>query len=369
MMRFHRPPERSGLFPATAFGMPSMAAAMAVVMASTGPLPVLAAGRTLTTAYPASAGQAATATFGPSSAAPASLLANQDDSKDKKKKKNQQQNPHSGSGSQTRDQHSGHGEQKQQLNKKQRERIYEKGYEEGKDKGLDRGYKKGNEAGYQEGYQKGKDKGINKGYEKGYDKGWGEGKDKGINKGYDKGYDKGWYDRKARDKDRWKDWDSNRWRDYNRRNRDIWTKRVVVNNNYGGYPGWARNPGWYNSRPWGGNWYGGWSSPPWGWWAGQSLVWGVTALTTAAIINNSINRAITQRQTAIVVPNTNWQLYYGTVQPVQSNGVTFAVNNGYGTFQMEADCQQGLLNGDVPSTPAEAQLINAACQVTYGRGV
>jgi hypothetical protein len=33
---------------------------------------------------------------------------------------------------------------------------------------------------------------------------------------------------------------------------------------------------------------------------------------------------------------------------------------------MEADCEEVLLNGDVPSTAAEAQLINAACQVTYG---
>jgi hypothetical protein len=50
------------------------------------------------------------------------------------------------------------------------------------------------------------------------------------------------------------------------------------------------------------------------------------------------------------------------------SGVSFAVNNGYGTYQMEADCQQGLLNGGVPTTPAEAQLINAACQVTFGGG-
>lgn len=348
MMRFHRSPERPGSSPVLPPGLPSLATVMAVVMASTGPLPVLAAGRNLATTGSTSAPMTRLD-------ATADLLANQDDSKTKTKdkdakKKNQQQknqqqkNQHSGSGSSSHSKDSGHSDQKQNLNKKQRERIYEKGYEDGKDKGLNRGYKKGNEAGYQEGFQKGKDKGL------------------------EKGYDKGWDDRKARDKDRWKDWDSNRWRDYNRRNRNIWTKRVVINNNYGAYPGWARRSGWYNNRPWGGNWYGGWSSPPWGWWAGQSIVWGVTALTTAAILNNAINRAITQRQTAIVVPNTNWQLYYGTVQPVQNSGVTFAVNNGYGTYQMEADCEQGLLNGDVPSTAAEAQLINAACQVTYGRG-
>ena len=68
------------------------------------------------------------------------------------------------------------------------------------------------------------------------------------------------------------------------------------------------------------------------------------------------------------MPNTNWQLYYGSVRPLAQAGVTFAVNNGYGSYQMEADCEQGLLNGEVPTSAAEAQLINAACQVTFGRG-
>ncbi len=141
----------------------------------------------------------------------------------------------------------------------------------------------------------------------------------------------------------------------------------MVVNNYYGQGGWARNRGWYNSRPWGGGWYGGWSSsPPWGWWVGQSVVWGITALTTAAIINNSIDRAIERRQPTVIVPDTNWQLYYGSVEPVEDTGVTFAVYNGSGTYEMEADCEEGLLNGDVPTTPAEAQLINAACQVTFG---
>ena len=31
-----------------------------------------------------------------------------------------------------------------------------------------------------------------------------------------------------------------------------------------------------------------------------------------------------------------------------------------------ANCQQGLLDGQVPSTPDQAQLLNAACQVAYG---
>lgn len=211
---------------------------------------------------------------------------------------------------------------------------------------------------YRQGLRDGKDRGYNKGVKTGYR----EGIDKGRKRGYDRGYDRGY--RKA--EHRYRGWDSNRWRQYNRTKRNQWRRPVTVNNYYG-RGGWARNPGWYNSRPWGGGWYGGWSSsPPWGWWVGQSVVWGVTALTTAAIINNSIDRAIERRQPTVLVPDTNWQLYYGSVEPVETTGVTFAVNNGSGTYAMEADCEEGLLNGEVPTTPAEAQLINAACQVTFG---
>lgn len=220
------------------------------------------------------------------------------------------------------------------LTKEERDRIYRKGVRDGKDRGYDKGVKSG--------YREGLDKGRDRGYQRGYDRG---------------------YNRARR---RYDDWDSNRWRDYNRRGRDIWRRPVVVNNYYGS-GGWARNRGWYNNRPWGGGWYGGWSSsPPWGWWFGQSLVWGFTTLATAAIINNAVDRAIERRQPTVLVPDSNWQLYYGSVQPVQDSGVTFAVYNGSGTYEMEADCNEGLLNGEVPTTPAEAQLINAACQVTFG---
>ena len=279
--------------------------AMALLMASTGSLPTLAANRV--------SGEANNSESG----APGwQEIANQDaegEKKEKKKKKEKNQKD--------KQQNSGQGnKQNKNINQKERERIYKEGLEKGK------------------------------------------------KKGYKRGYERGWDDRKVKDKNQWKDWNSSSWRDYNRNKRDVWTRRVVINNNYYNNPGWARSPGWYNNRPWGGNWYGVSSSPPWGWWVGQSVVWGVTALTTAAIINSAIDRAIARQQTYVLVPNTNWQLYYGSVKPMAQDEVSFIVNNGYGTYQMEADCQQGLLNGGVPTTPAEAQLINAACQVTFGSG-
>lgn len=172
--------------------------------------------------------------------------------------------------------------------------------------------------------------------------------------------------------ERWKDWDSNRWRDYNKTKVNVWTKKVNVKYNFNGYPGWATSSRWYYSRPWSYGWYGSWSAPPWGWWTGQSLVWGVSSLATAMILNNAINTAISARQPTIIVPTTNWMLYYGSVQAVDDAIVEFTVyRDGYdggGNYQMVADCSDGLLNGDVPSTSSEAQLVNAACQVAFGKG-
>jgi hypothetical protein len=54
------------------------------------------------------------------------------------------------------------------------------------------------------------------------------------------------------------------------------------------------------------------------------------------------------------------------VQPSGSNGVSFMVTDNGNSFRLTADCQEGTLNGTVPSSAAEAELVNAACQVAYG---
>lgn len=173
-------------------------------------------------------------------------------------------------------------------------------------------------------------------------------------------------DRYLGNPDRWRDWDGDRWRTYNRQTVNIWTNRVNVNYNFYGYPAWATSYGWYYNRPWVYGWYGGWSVPPWGWWYGQSAVWGIAELAAALIINSAINDAIAARQTWIVVPSTDWRLYYGSIQAYDPGMVSFTVSDGVDTYDMVADCADGLLNSYVPTSPAEAQLVNTACQVAYG---
>ena len=107
--------------------------AMALLMASTGSLPTLAANRV--------SGEANNSESG----APAwQRIANQNaEEKKKKKKKNQPNEKHN----------SGHGsKQNQNINQKERERIYQEGLEKGKKKG----YEKGTTKGYGEGFQYGK---------------------------------------------------------------------------------------------------------------------------------------------------------------------------------------------------------------------
>jgi hypothetical protein len=150
-------------------------------------------------------------------------------------------------------------------------------------------------------------------------------------------------------------------------NRDInrnWNRQVNINNVVV-RPGWAR-PGWGVARPWNYGWYGVSTTPAWGWWGARAALWGVGTLATAAIINNAVDDAISDNYTTIVVPNSDYSLYYGSVQPSGQSVVNFVVQADGNDYQLSADCNAGTLNGEEPKTAAQAELLNAACQVAFG---
>jgi hypothetical protein len=132
------------------------------------------------------------------------------------------------------------------------------------------------------------------------------------------------------------------------------------------HPGWAR-PGWGVARPWNWGWYGGWSNPPWGWWGARAAAWGIGTLATAAVVNAAVNDAVANDVTYIVVPNSSYQLQFGTVQPYGNASVSFVVTADGTSWQLSADCNAGTLNGREPNSSQEAELLNAACQVAYGQ--
>lgn len=129
------------------------------------------------------------------------------------------------------------------------------------------------------------------------------------------------------------------------------------------WAGWAR-PGWGTARPWGWGWYSGGSS--WGWWANRPVGWGLAALATGAVIGSLVDDAINAGVTYIEVPDSSYALYYSSLEPQGTDSVTFSVNTDSGMVQMTADCRAGTLNGVTPATAAEAQLLNAVCEVTFG---
>jgi len=143
-----------------------------------------------------------------------------------------------------------------------------------------------------------------------------------------------------------------------------WSRNWNVNN-VNLSPGWAR-PGWGYARPWGTGWYGGWATPGWGWWGANAALWGISTLASAAVINAAVDSAVTSNTTYIVVPQTTYQLLYGTVQPSGSQGVTFLVQVDGNTYNLTADCNAGTIDGALPNDAAQAELLNAACQVAYG---
>lgn len=149
-------------------------------------------------------------------------------------------------------------------------------------------------------------------------------------------------------------------RDVNRNwNRQVSSNNVVVR------PGWAR-PGWGVARPWNYGWYGVSTTPAWGWWGARAALWGVGTLATAAIINNAVDDAISDNTTTIVVPNSDYSLYYGSVQPSGQSTINFVVQADGNDYQLSADCNAGMINGEEPKTAAQAELLNAACQVAFG---
>ena len=140
------------------------------------------------------------------------------------------------------------------------------------------------------------------------------------------------------------------------------------NRDYHGWNGGWANGGYWNSRPWNAGWYR-WTPASWGWWGGSAAAWGLVSLATGAAIASLVNAAAQSQSTVIVVPQTPFQLNYGSIESVGSYGVSFSYSLGYGdTLYGAANCQQGLLNGQVPHTADQAQLLNAVCQVAYGAG-
>jgi hypothetical protein len=131
------------------------------------------------------------------------------------------------------------------------------------------------------------------------------------------------------------------------------------------WPGWVR-PGWGLARPWGWGWYRAGSAPAWGWWGSRSLAWGIGTLATASVINAAVNDALAASRTTIVVPDTGYSLYCNSITPTGADTLSFSAGNGQTTWELTADCRQGWLNGGVPASSAQAQLLNAACQVAYG---
>ena len=150
-------------------------------------------------------------------------------------------------------------------------------------------------------------------------------------------------------------------------NRDVnrnWNRQVNINNVVV-RPGWAR-PGWGVARPWNYGWYGVSTTPAWGWWGARAALWGVGTLATAAIINNAVDDAISGNYSTIIVPNSDYSLYYGSIQPSGQSGVSFVVQADGNDYQLSADCNAGMINGEEPKTAAQAELLNAACQVAFG---
>ncbi len=153
--------------------------------------------------------------------------------------------------------------------------------------------------------------------------------------------------------------------------RGPWDRTVDVQQNFynrsvNGWNGAWGNGGYWGSRPWSYGWYD-WSPDTWSWWNGNAVGWGVAGLATGVAITELVDQASEQQSPVIDVPDSDYQLNYGSVEAVGNSGADFSYAVASSPpVKGGVNCQEGLLDGQVPSTAAQAQLLNAACQVAYG---
>ena len=139
------------------------------------------------------------------------------------------------------------------------------------------------------------------------------------------------------------------------------------NRNFNDFNDNWRNGGYWNNRPWGAGWFVG-GANTWGWYGANAAAWGLAGLATGAAIGSLVNTAAAQSSPVFLVPQTSYLLNYGSVEAVGSYGVSFNYLVNGTQLLGAANCQQGLLNGQVPANGDQAQLLNAVCQVAYGSG-
>jgi hypothetical protein len=155
---------------------------------------------------------------------------------------------------------------------------------------------------------------------------------------------------------------SNRSERVNDRNR---TRRQAISTWDRNRPNWV-NRNWDVNRPWRYGWYGGSYWNNWGWWPGRAAAWGLGTLATFAVIDSLVDSAVNSQTSYIVVPDSDYSLYYSSVQ-ASGDLVSFQADDGSNTNTFRADCRSGTLNGYPPQNADEAQLLNAACQVAFGQ--
>lgn len=133
----------------------------------------------------------------------------------------------------------------------------------------------------------------------------------------------------------------------------------------GFHPAWV-NGGCWGARPCSAGCYRV-NPAAWEWWGPSAEAWRLRGLATSAAITALVNQAAAQQSIVITVPQTTYTLNYGSVEAVGSQGASLICSvDGRPQLFCGANCSAGLVDGQPPASAAEAQLLNAVCQVAYG---
>ena len=113
----------------------------------------------------------------------------------------------------------------------------------------------------------------------------------------------------------------------------------------------------------GGGHHGGtWHHNNWGWYPNRRSEWGMAGLVTGAIISSAITNSRAQNSPTIIVPETNRNLHYEFQKSYpQPTNIDFTYYVNGVRVNAQANCQQGLINGNQPASAADVHTLNAVC--------
>lgn len=138
------------------------------------------------------------------------------------------------------------------------------------------------------------------------------------------------------------------------------TLQIHAGHHHGG--GHHHHGGGHHHQGGGGHHGGGWHHNNWGWYPNRRAQWGLAGLAAGAVITSAIQNSRAENSPTIIVPETNRNLDYNIDSSMpQPTRVNFTYYVDGMRVNAQANCMEGLINGNEPRSAEDVHTLNAVC--------